>query len=111
MGGINIKLLGNPESFGNLVSIGQLNLEDVQIKELNSLVRVDEKLFLGSTLLESLPNLEYVGDELDLNRSPIVSLPKLKYVGGVLDLTYAKIKNLDSLVSVNSIFLNGRSIF
>ena len=110
LGGINITLLGNPESFGNLVSIGQLNLEDVQIKELNSLVRVDEKLFLGSTLLESLPNLEYVGDELDLNRSPIVSLPKLKYVGGVLDLTYAKIKNLDSLVSVNSIFLIGTPI-
>ena len=99
------KIVDNPKSIGNLVSIRNLDLSSLPIKELNSLVRVKEDLYLQYSLIESLPNLEYVGDNLDLKDTLIEFLPKLKHVGGSLGLRNTKIQNLDSLLSAKSIFL------
>ena len=102
---IDIKRLGNLESLNNLVSIGLLNLDGLPIKELNSLVRVEQSLFLENTPIKSLENLTSVGGDLDLKGSAIESLPKLKYVGATLGLRDTKIQNLDSLLRANNIFV------
>jgi len=65
---------------------GDLNLTNIPIESLGSLISVGGELDLRYTPIESLENLTSVGGDLDLRETPIESLGNLTSVGGVLYL-------------------------
>jgi hypothetical protein len=79
---------------------GDLDLGNLNIFSLGTLVSVGGDVNLQETPLESLGNLQSVGGELNLNGASIKSLGDLKTVGDDLDLRYTRITTLDNLESV-----------
>jgi hypothetical protein len=79
---------------------GDLDLGNLNIFSLGTLVSVGGDVNLQETPLESLGNLQSVGGELNLNGASIESLGDLKTVGDDLDLRHTKIESLDNLESV-----------
>jgi hypothetical protein len=65
---------------------GNLDLRNIPIQTLRSLISVGGYLDLRDTPIESLGNLQSVGGNLDLEYTPIKSLGSLQSVGGNLDL-------------------------
>ena len=94
-----LELKGNPPyTIG-----GDLNLTNIPIESLGSLISVGGELDLRYTPIESLENLTSVGGDLDLRETPIESLENLQSVGGYLDLSRTPIKSLGNLTSVGGV--------
>jgi hypothetical protein len=91
-----LKSIGNPPyTIG-----GDLDLHDIPIKSIGSLISVGGDLDLEGTQIESLGNLQSVGGKLDLEATPIKSLGNLQSVGGDLWLKVTPIESLGNLQSV-----------
>jgi hypothetical protein len=82
---------------------GDLNLTNIPIESLGSLISVGGELDLRYTPIESLENLTSVGGDLDLRETPIESLGNLQSVGGYLDLSRTPIESLGNLTSVGDV--------